>query len=293
MSTEDRLSTDLSTIARPLCWTLIGAYAASMLLPLVVPAFAAWAFFVQIGLLTCFGLAHGSVRYGLTGMLVFLASMVVVVNVLENISIGTGFPFGNFHHTAASGPQIFNVPIITGFAYFSAGYVAWILASTLLGESDVETDRLSLLSTPIVAMFILTGWDACIDPIGGTVARNWVWEDGGGYYGVPISNYLGWMLTTWLAYQIFALYLSGATHRLRVGQRRAWWLMPAVQFLLMSLQYPLYYLTGLNTKVSDPSGQFWYTGDIFEGTAIVSLFTMMFVSVTCLLIVLRKSFRRH
>ena len=293
MTDHPRPSGSLSPWARGLCWTLIGLYGLSMLLPMVWPAFGAWAFLVQLGLLTGFALLHGSARYGLLGIFVFLGVMFLVVNVIENISINTGVPFGQFHHTDATGPKLFDVPLITGLAYFSAGYVAWILASLLLSESDVDTDSVSRFSTPIVAMFIVTGWDACIDPIGGTIARNWVWETGGGYYGVPISNFFGWMITTYIAYQIFALYLAGSNEGLRVGQGRSWWLMAAVQFLVMSLQYPLYWLTGVNTEVIDPAGRSWYTGEIFEGTAVVSLFTMLFVSVTCILIILRRQFRQH
>jgi hypothetical protein len=30
-------------------------------------------------------------------------------------------------------------------------------------------------------------------------------RDGGGYFGVPLSDYAGWYLTVWLFYQVFAL----------------------------------------------------------------------------------------
>jgi putative membrane protein len=31
-------------------------------------------------------------------------------------------------------------------------------------------------------------------------AGNWVWERGGPYFGVPLRNYLGWLVTTFLIY---------------------------------------------------------------------------------------------
>jgi uncharacterized membrane protein len=42
-----------------------------------------------------------------------------------------------------------------------------------------------------VAAWVMTGWDMVMDP-GMAAAGNWVWEHGGGYFGVPRGNYLGW-----------------------------------------------------------------------------------------------------
>lgn len=40
----------------------------------------------------------------------FCAVTLVVSNALENLSILTGFPFGNYHHTL--GLQVFLVPVL-------------------------------------------------------------------------------------------------------------------------------------------------------------------------------------
>ena len=39
---------------------------------------------------------------------VFVVAGLVISNILENLSIQTGFPFGHYHYTG--GPQIFLVP---------------------------------------------------------------------------------------------------------------------------------------------------------------------------------------
>ena len=53
------------------------------------------------------------------------------------------------------------------------------------------------------------------DPIRSTIEHIWIWRDGGGYNGVPLTNFLGWYLTVWIIYQTFALFLSGAGRGLR------------------------------------------------------------------------------
>ncbi len=46
-----------------------------------------------------------------------------------------------------------------------------------------------------------------MDPVWADIDHAWVWRDGGSYYGVPISNFFGWILTTYIFYQLFALYV--------------------------------------------------------------------------------------
>jgi uncharacterized membrane protein len=48
---------------------------------------------------------------------------------------------------------------------------------------------------------VMTAWDTVMDP-GMAAAGNWVWEKGGAYFGVPVQNYFGWLLTTFLVYCI-------------------------------------------------------------------------------------------
>jgi uncharacterized membrane protein len=51
---------------------------------------------------------------------------------------------------------------------------------------------------------VMTAWDVVVDPIlSGPGFRAWVWERGGPYLGVPVQNYIGWLLTT---FTVFALY---------------------------------------------------------------------------------------
>jgi putative membrane protein len=129
---------------------------------------------------------------------------------MENLGIATGFPFGRYHFEVASNlPHIGAVPIIVGPLYFAMGYFSWIIASILLGQADLKLDRAFYrLALPIVAAFVMVQWDVVMDPPNATLGHAWVWHDGGGYFGVPLSNFLGWYLTVWLFYQAFALVLG-------------------------------------------------------------------------------------
>jgi putative membrane protein len=56
----------------------------------------------------------------------------------------------------------------------------------------------------------MTAWDLVVDPIlSGPTVGAWVWERGGSYYGVPLQNSLGWIVTT---FTIYVLYRSVERH---------------------------------------------------------------------------------
>ena len=87
-------------------------------------------------------------------------------------------------------------------AMVGIGYLSWIVAGTLLDGADRRMKvRFNVIALPIVAAFVMTQWDLVMDPPSSTIAKAWIWHDGGAYFGVPLLNYLGWLLTSWMFYQ--------------------------------------------------------------------------------------------
>lgn len=261
-------------------WLLIGAWFALTLLSLLAPQLLPYthARYLTLAIMVAFTFVHGARRYGIAGTLIYFLLVAGMANVFENLSITSGFPFGAYHHTAAMGPQLLHVPLIVGPIFAVAGYLGWVLAGCLLGDAERGTRGLTL-SQPLVAAFITTSWDLCVDPIGGTLNGDWVWAAGGGWFGVPWRNFFGWMLTMWLANQLFAIYLAW-WHRLRTPPPgRAWWLQPVLFWTLIALQFPLLYVLLPDTLVRDPSGTSWQVADLLESMAIVSVFTMLFTAL--------------
>ena len=47
-----------------------------------------------------------------------------------------------------------------------------------------------------------------MDPVRPTIQHDWIWQNGGPYFGVPFSNFVpGWFLVVWVIFQLVALYL--------------------------------------------------------------------------------------
>jgi Carotenoid biosynthesis protein len=233
-----------------------------------------------------FALVHGAMRYGLRGIVVFMVLCIGISTILENMSVLTGFPFGHYHYTDVLGPKLFLVPLLIPPAYFGTGYLSWVLANVLL-DTDRRRDALTTVAVPIVATFIMVGWDLCLDPGSSTISRIWVWQEGGPYFGVPFVNYLGWCLTVFLFLMAFSLYRVRWPEPDHVVPQ-GWWYQACALFAVMALDYPAGYFGVANTTVTDPSGRTWQTADILGTAAIASLFSMLFVAVACFFVLLLR-----
>src|SRR5215470_12420832 len=141
-----------------------------------------------IGVIIAF--ADGVHVYGWSGTLLFLSLSLTVTFATENLSIATGFPFGHYHfEVAAALPQVGAVPVIVGLLYFAMGYFSWMIAGLLLDNAAFHLDRrFNAAALPVVAGFVMVQWDVVMDPPNATIERAWTWHDGGGYFGVPLSN---------------------------------------------------------------------------------------------------------
>ena len=125
------------------------------------------------------------------------------------MSVLTGFPFGHYYYTDILGPKLFLVPVLIGPAYLGTGYLAWTIARVISGATHSRLPGHLTFTVPLLAAFMMVSWDLSFDPIYSTINHAWIWPDGGSYFGVPFSNFLGWLLTTFVFLQLFALYLKG------------------------------------------------------------------------------------
>jgi uncharacterized membrane protein len=226
---------------------------------------------------------HAALFYGWKDALVLLAICLVITFTMENIGAATGFPFGRYHFEVGSDLiHLGIIPIIVGPLWFGMGYLSWIVAGTLLGGTDRRlSGKIELVALPIVAAFVMTQWDVVMDPPEATISRAWIWHDGGAHFGVPLSNYLGWLLTSWLFYQAFAVYLNRqrkASPR-TAEQRRALRLAAILLYLCSGLTDMTPWIIGQSGEVVDAASHLWRVEDLRGTTVVMLLFTMCFTSL--------------
>jgi uncharacterized membrane protein len=251
--------------------TIVRRIFAPNLLP--VPVSSALATFVPF----IFFFAHGSLSYRLRDLLVFAAITLVVSNVFENMSVLTGFPFGHYQYTDNLGPKLFLVPVLIGPAYLGTAYLAWTIARVISGATLSPLPGHLTFTVPLLAAFMMVSWDLSFDPIFSTINHAWIWQDGGSYFGVPFSNFLGWLLTTFVFLQLFALYLRTRAHISSTDEQpsRIESLQAIVFYGLLGLGYLLNSLTmNMSGTVTDAAGMVWRLQDIYAVTGLIALFTM-------------------
>jgi len=220
-----------------------------------------------------FALLHGAMLYRLRGIAIFMSLCLVVGNVFENLSIATGFPFGHYYFTDVMGPKLLRVPVLLGLAYVGMGYLSWTLACMILRETGRPLSGSRVFTLHLLASFVMVAWDLSMDAVWSTLVHGWIWLRGGAYFGVPVSNFLGWLLTVYIFYQLFGLYLHGRPANPAALPSGYWRL--AVIFYGISAAGNLLVIppAGL-AVVRDPAGTQWKVSGIIGACALASIFVM-------------------
>jgi lycopene beta-cyclase len=121
----------------------------------------------------------------------------------EFVGSSTGFPFGSYHYTGALQPQLGGVPLLIPFAWLMMLPPAWAVGAMIIKNRTLSPLIPVRLARALTAALAFTVWDLFLDPQ--MVAWNfWVWDKPGAYFGIPLVNYLGWFLVSF----VFSFFLA-------------------------------------------------------------------------------------
>jgi uncharacterized membrane protein len=141
----------------------------------------------------------------------------------ESLSIRFGIPFGLYHYlptTAGRELWIAGVPFMDSLSFVFLAYASWTMASLALVPALRDGQRRWALSHPhrnrfsipalvlTVVLFVLI--DVVVDPIAVRgdrwfLGQIFYYPKGGVYFGVPLSNFVGWAVVGSLIMTLFAL----------------------------------------------------------------------------------------
>jgi putative membrane protein len=152
----------------------------------------------------------------------------------------------------------------------------------LVADVRRGSNWLTTIGTPLVASFAMVAWDLSMDPTMSTINQMWIWENSGGFFGVPLVNFLGWSLTVYTFLQIFALYLSHRGPSV-ADQPRSSDLQAVLLYAAIAVGFFVTYATGDREVVTDALGQTWRTGDIYETSVLTTIYGLVFVAVLAFL----------
>ena len=140
-------------------------------------------------------ISHLGYRKGLI-IIVILSVLPVLI---EGLAVWTGFPYGGFEYGSRLGWLLFGlVPPTVSFAYLPI-----LLCSVYVASQHTNKITQFILMSSIFNLLI----DLVIDPAAVHIGF-WSYTEGGVYFGVPLSNFLGWLFTGTIYSAIFIL-ISG------------------------------------------------------------------------------------
>jgi putative membrane protein len=123
----------------------------------------------------------------------------IVAFVAEYASTRIGVPFGLYHYTGTTaGVELYvaNVPLFDSISFVFLAYASFCLARWTLGTER----RAAIVLLAGILMMLL---DVVIDPLAVRgdrwfLGRIFYYPSGGVYFGVPLSNFAGWIVVGWI-----------------------------------------------------------------------------------------------
>lgn len=126
-------------------------------------------------------------------LLIILGTYTLLI---ETAAVITGFPYGHFGYSDHLGFKLFGlVPWTVAFAWTPLMLAAYSAARNLIS---------SRVPRIIFAAFTLLLFDLVLDP-GAVLLGFWSYPAGGFYYGVPVSNFVGWLFSGFIGSVIFEI----------------------------------------------------------------------------------------
>jgi putative membrane protein len=113
---------------------------------------------------------------------------------IEYVGVHYGVPYGEFSYQLQLGPMVGGVPIGLPVFFLPLVLNSYLLVLLLLPRASRVTRTLAALALVLVVDFVL-------DPAAVGLGF-WQYDGGGFYYGVPLSNFQGWVLSGLIAVSV-------------------------------------------------------------------------------------------
>jgi uncharacterized membrane protein len=174
-------------------YNLVSLYAGMPYQPFFTPLLTVLAF--------TFAVQHGSQNLGWKRTLLLLFLTFTISLLFECVGVATGKVYGGYYYTDKLGYKFLGlVPLIIPVAWFMMTYPSYIIATRVV--PSLKSAWIWRLAVAGVGALVMTAWDLVMDPMM-VAGEHWVWEEPGAYFGIPIQNFVGWWLTTFVTFWFF------------------------------------------------------------------------------------------
>jgi uncharacterized membrane protein len=189
--------------------------------------FPSWFIGVQIGSCVLAIFLHGMMAWGAGRALLFIALSTSIGFGAEWLGMKTGMVFGRYRYTEKSGPRLFKtVPVFVPLMWCVIAYVGFWTARMIFPNG--ATEQAVFIGT---ASMLATAWDMVADPV--VVHEGaWIWERPGEFYGVPVTNFLGWFVTAAVIFAAFTVLGGKSVFKAGFSPWMGW--LPAAGYVILT-----------------------------------------------------------
>lgn len=206
-----------------------------------------------------FVLLHSSITLGNKNTIIFFTLSLFFGFFSEYLGVKYGLIFGNYYYNM---PGFFldTVPIMTPISWAIIIYMSYGLTNFILYNSYGEKPEFTKhkITNFLALIFVLSAIDGLcamnldmiMDPIAVLPSvASWVWIGGGPYFNVPISNFIGWFVVTFVATIIFRFYESFSLREKIPTHKKLYVFIPALYFLYFIDQSTFAFNHGKNLEI--------------------------------------------
>ncbi len=232
-----------------------------------------------------FMLVHGSRWLGWRSLSAFVLITALVSFASEAIGVATGWVFGAYHYTDLLGPKILGVPPFIQVGYIAMGYASMVIARIILGPQSIKGWVIPMVA--LAGACVMVSWDVVMDPYQATVAGDWIWHNGGAYFGIPFHNYVGWFFTVLvflLLYNLYAARYGEKPGSNQISRQPLLMSLPVIYYALVAMGIVLTPLVSEITSYSTPQN---YSGAVESLEYSMSLIAVFVMGVPVLLAICR------
>jgi putative membrane protein len=159
----------------------------------------------------------------------------------EQVSIMTGFPFGRYTYSPMLGLQLGYVPLIIPPDYVALFVYPTFLMTMLILEGKIMGKVKSfgrILFLGLFTSLLVDGWDAVVDPVDATQHGQWIWLHHSNYYGIPYSNYAGYIFQITIMVVLYLYFFESKSEAKPLGPVNFWiTALPLINFAISWLDY--------------------------------------------------------